>query len=101
MVFSLTVFFYWCVYRLDKVPYVYVMLKLILLVKDAIKMNVYLCLKCVAIFVFNLEIHHMIYILRSFRQTPQFKLVWREFVGYHSQARHGFKWTTIKMLFFI
>ena len=81
-------------------PYVYVMLKLILLVKDAIEMNVYLWLKCIAIFVFNLEIHHMIYIL-SFRQTPHFKLAWREFNGYHLQARHGFKSTTVKMLFFI
>ena len=62
------------------------MLKLILIVKDAIKMNVYLWLKCVAIVVFNLEIHHVIYIL-SFCQIAHFKLAWREFFGYHSQAK--------------
>ena len=45
----------------------------------------------------NLEIHHMISIL-IFRQTPHFRLAWREFVGYHSQPRHGFKSTTVKML---
>ena len=58
-------------------------------------MNVYLW--CVEMCRHNLEIHHMISIL-IFRQIPHFRLAWREFVGYHSQPRHGFKSTTVKML---